>query len=79
MSNIGLGTFIDPENHEPRGSQVCEIKRLIHSRRIGTNLWMELLNNQATGPLNQATGPPQSDAGVGIGMLIGDRDYIARK
>ena len=33
----------------------------------------------ATGPLNQATGPPQSDAGVGIGMLIGDRDYIARK
>ena len=35
--------------------------------------------NQATGPLNQATGPPQSDAGVGIGMLIGDRDYIARK
>ena len=26
-----------------------------------------------------ATGPPQSDAGVGIGMLIGDRDYIARK
>ena len=34
---------------------------------------------QATGPLNQATGPPQSDAGVGIGMLIGDRDYIARK
>ena len=34
---------------------------------------------QATGPLNQATGPPQSDAGVGIGMLIGDREYIARK
>ena len=33
----------------------------------------------ATGPLNQATGPPQSDAGVGIGMLIGDRDFIARK
>ena len=28
---------------------------------------------------NQATGPPQSDAGVGIGMLIGDREYIARK
>ena len=36
-------------------------------------------SNNATGPLNQATGPPQSDAGVGIGMLIGDRDYIARK
>ena len=35
--------------------------------------------NQATGPLNQATGPPQSDAGVGIGMLIGDRDYLAQK
>ena len=35
--------------------------------------------NQATGPLNQATGPPQSDAGVEIGMLIGDRDYLARK
>ena len=31
---------------------------------------------QATGPLNQATGPPQSDAGVGIGMLIGDRDSL---
>ena len=35
--------------------------------------------NQAMGPLNQATGPAQSDAGVGIGTLIGDRDYIVRK
>ena len=32
-----------------------------------------------TGPLNQATGPPQSDAGVGIGMLIGDRDSFTWK
>ena len=24
-------------------------------------------------------GPTQSDARVGIGMLIGDRDYLARK
>ena len=27
--------------------------------------------HQATGPLTQATGPPRSDAGVGIGMLRG--------
>ena len=26
---------------------------------------------KATGPLTQATGPPRSDAGVGIGMLKG--------
>ena len=25
-----------------------------------------------TGPLTQATGPPRSDAGVGIGMLRGN-------
>ena len=31
------------------------------------------------GPLNQATGPPQSDAGVGIGVLIGDRDSLTGK
>ena len=36
-------------------------------------------NDLATGPLNQATGPPQSGAGVGIGILVGDREYIARK
>ena len=30
-------------------------------------------------PLTQAMGPPRFDAGVGIGMLIGDRDYLARK
>ena len=29
------------------------------------------LITQATGPLTQATGPPWSDAGVGIGMLWG--------
>ena len=33
----------------------------------------------ATGPLTQATGPPRFDAGVGIGMLIGDRDYLAKR
>ena len=32
------------------------------------NIRMDLL---ATGPLTQATGPPRSDAGVGIGMLRG--------
>ena len=32
----------------------------------------------SAGPLNQATGPPQSDAGVGSGMLIGERDYLAQ-
>ena len=30
----------------------------------------------AKGPLNQATGPPQSDAGVGIGMLRGAGDPL---
>ena len=34
---------------------------------------------QATGPLNQATGPPQSDAGVGIGMLRGAGDSLTWK
>ena len=34
---------------------------------------------EATGPPTQATGPPRSDAGVGIGMLMGDRDSLARK
>ena len=35
--------------------------------------------NLATGPLNQGTGPPQTDAGVGIGMLISDRDSFTWK
>ena len=33
----------------------------------------------ATGPLTQATGPPQADAGVGIGMLRGARDSLTWK
>ena len=31
---------------------------------------------QASGPLRQATGPPWSDAGVGIGMLRGAGDSL---
>ena len=31
----------------------------------------DVMLHVATGPLTQATGPPQSDAGVGIGMLRG--------
>ena len=27
----------------------------------------------------KVSGPPRLDAGVRIGMLIGDRDYLARK
>ena len=30
-------------------------------------------------PPMQATGPPRSDAGLGIGMLMGHRDSLARK
>ena len=46
---------------------------------LGTQAKVLRLTTVATGPLNQATGPPRSNAGVGIGMLIGDRDYLARK
>ena len=38
-----------------------------------------LNRKEATGPLTQATGHSRLDAGVGIGMLIGDRDCLARK
>ena len=41
--------------------------KVLHvSRRIDTQI-----TTYCAGPLTQATGPPQFDAGVGIGILIG--------
>ena len=55
-----------------------EFLKMMKSRRQASSL-NALAFMQPHGMDNGNTGPPQSDAGVGIGMLIGDRNYIARK